>query len=731
MTALDASPGDGVVGRPSLARASGSATAREGYRRWRYRLVPDHVLGEVLAKDWVDTAIPVVILGLVLAVFGTLIPGLVSPKGLAGLAAQFGELLLVTTAMTLVVLGGGIDLSVGSVFALGNVITLALFNMEGWPIAAAAGVALLGGATVGLVNGILVGVLRLRAFLTTLVTLIIVRSCVDMLILAYAVRLARPKFRSAVWDFVSFKTVLGLPVSLLIALTVVALTHLTLSRLRLGWRIRAVGGSRRSAYNSGINVRATVAGTYVISGLLSAAAGVFYASRLNAAGSDTGVGLEVLALTAAVVGGTSLGGGRGSAVKALLGAVIVLIVSNSLIRLSLPTGGTNFALGLVLLAAVAIDVKWVKNRGKLLSRVYVAPTYLALPACPSTAADSASPYALNDKLAGVEVIGLGQIEGPEDPILDEQGRLYSGTRFGDIVRFSGPDFSEREIFAHVGGHPLGMAFDGEGNLISCVAGMGLYKISPDREVTKLTDQTNRSWLSVIDDSRMRLADDLDIAPDGRVFFSEATIRFDMSEWMVDALEARGNGRIICFDPKLGTSRTVLSGLKFPNGICMARDGQSFFFCQTWGCSVSRYWFAGPKTGRVEEVIPNLPGYPDNVNRASDGGYWLALVGLRTPAFDLALRDPAMRKRMVARIAPDEWLFPNMNYGCVVKFDEEGRIVDCLWDQAGVNHPMITSMREHRGWLYLGGVSNNRIGRYRIPGADESWTAHASYRGEAK
>ncbi|MBN9550240.1 MAG: SMP-30/gluconolactonase/LRE family protein [Alphaproteobacteria bacterium] len=702
---------------------------RETLTRLRYRLVPDHVLGEILAKNWIDNAIPFVILVLTLAVFGVLIPGLLTLGGLSGLAPQFGELLLVVLGMTIVMLGGGIDLSVGSVFALANFVTLALFNMLGWPILLVIPIALACGAAVGLVNGILVGYLRLRAFLTTLVTLIIVRSVVDMLILAYAVKVARPVTRSAIWDFISFKHVLGLPVSLVAALVVAIAGHVFLTRLRPGWHILAVGGSRRSAYNAGLPVRRTIAMTYVVSGTLAAAAGIFYASRLNAAGSDTGFGMEVLALTAAVVGGNSLGGGRGSVFKALLGSIIVLIVSNSLIRLSLPTGGSSLVLGLVLLAAVAIDVKWLKNRGKVLSRVYVSPTYMKLGASPATGEHSGSPYALNDRLRDVELIGLGEIEGPEDPILDAEGNLYSGTRQCDIIRFLAPDHKRKEVFVHIGGHPLGMAFDRNGNLVTCVAGMGVYSIGPDRKATKLSDQTNRSWFSVIDDSRMRLADDLDIAPDGRIFFSEATIRFDMSEWMVDALEARGNGRIICFDPRTSSTRTVISNLRFPNGICMARDGQSFFFAETWGCSISRYWFDGPKRGRREVVIPDLPGYPDNINRASDGGYWLALVGMRTPAFDMALRKPAFRKRMVERVAPDAWLFPNMNYGCVVKFDEAGRITDCLWDRRGTNHPMITSMREDRGWLYLGGVSNNRIGRYRIPGADPEWTAAASYRGD--
>ena len=158
-----------------------------------------------------------------------------------------------------------------------------------------------------------------------------------------------------------------------------------------------------------------------------------------------------------------------------------------------------------------------------------------------------------------------------------------------------------EIFAHIGGGTLGLAFDRDDNLVVCVSGMGLYKISPQKEVTKLTDETNRSWLSIIDDSRMRFADDLDIVPDGRIFFSEATIRFDITEWAVDALEARGNGRIICYDPRDKSTRTVIPNLQFPNGICCTFDGESILFAETWGCRIQRYWSAGPKAGKRDRA----------------------------------------------------------------------------------------------------------------------------------
>jgi ribose transport system permease protein len=260
--------------------------------------------------------------------------------------------------------------------------------------------------------------------------------------------------------------------------------------------------------------------------------------------------------------------------------------------------------------------------------------------------------------------------------------------------------------------------------------MGLYRVTRDRAIERLTDETNRSWFSIIDDSRLRLADDLDIAPDGRIFFSEATIRYEMHDWPVDCLESRGNGRIVCFDPASGVTRTVLKNLLFPNGICMTHDGRSFLFAETWACRVSRYYFDGPKRGTVEPVIPDLPGYPDNINRASDGTYWLALVGMRTPSLDLALKMPGFRKRMARRTAPDEWLYPNINTGCIVRFDEGGRIIETLWDLGGENHPMITSMREHKGHLYIGGIFNNRIGRLKLDGADPDWTGPRSYWGRS-
>ncbi|MES2533556.1 MAG: SMP-30/gluconolactonase/LRE family protein [Pseudomonadota bacterium] len=695
----------------------------ETLTRLRYRFWPDHWVGEILSKRWTETAIPVLLLIAVVFASGRLIGNFYTPGVLADTLRQAGEIGLVVLGMALVMIVGGIDLSVGSMFALTNFCALLLMHVLKWPVGLAVLGTLVCGALLGAINGLLIGYLRLRAFLTTLITLIIFRSVYEILSMQYSTEIAGSLPDSAVWAFLGDGTFLGLPTVAWIYAAAAIGGHVLLTRLRMGWHIMAIGGSRRSAYNGGIAVRRTVALCYVGCGVLTGAAGCFFASRLATAGADIGVGMEVLVLTAAVLGGISLGGGRGSVTKALVGTLLVLLITNGLTSMSASGGVIRMVLAAILVLAAVIDVRWLKNRQRIISKVYVSPTYQKLDPAPDCSAEAGGVYALNNKLRDVSLIGVGRIESPEDVILDRDDNLYAGSRHGDIIRFFAPDYERMEVFAHIGGQPLGMAFDREDNLYVCVGGMGLYRVTPQRQVERVTDETNRSWRSINDDSRLRLADDLDITDDGRVFFSEATVRYEMDEWAVDGLEARGNGRIVCYDPRDKSTRTVLRDLKFPNGIAIASDRQSILFAETWGCCVKRYWFDGPKAGKVETVIDDLPGYPDNINLASDGNYWLALVGMRSPAYDLAMRMPGFRKRMASRLPIDEWLFPNINTGCVLKFSEKGEVLETLWDLGGENHPMITSMREHRGHLYLGGISNNRIGRYRLPDADPDFVQY--------
>lgn len=704
---------------------------RERWQIWRYNRIPSHLIGEILTKRWTDNAIPFLALVVTLAIFGTVISGFFKPTALQASSRQLGEFSLVVTGVTVVMLGGGIDLSVGAIFGLACFSAVYVFFILEHSIWLALAASLATGLVFGAVNGYLVGYLKLRAFLTTLVTLIFGRALFDILVTAYAAEVQLSDAESPVLDFIGDGTFSGLAISVWLALAFAIITHIALTRSRPGWHVLAVGGSRRSAHNAGIRVSRTVFFTYVFSGLCSAIAGFLVACRLSGAGPGTGQNLEIMALTAAVVGGVSLGGGRGSIVKGLMGAIIVLVMTNGLIRLGYGTGTTQMVLGLMLAAAVTIDIRWLKNRHKVLNEVYVAPVYLKMGEAQSAQPGSGTPYELDNRLSAAEHIGLGELEGPEDVILDRDDHLYCGTRHGEIIRFFAPDYKRSEVFAHIGGFPLGLAFDRDGNLISCVGAMGLYSISPQREVTRLSAETARSMTSVVDDARLRDPNDCDIAPDGRIYFTDSTKRYDAHDWALDSIENRPTGRLLVYDPKDGSTKTLLDGYRYTNGVCMAHDGKSLFFAESWACRIHRYWLEGPKAGTAECVIKDMPGYPDNINRASDGSYWMAWLGMRTPSFDLSLRHPGMRKRMTRRLPQDDWLFPNINTGGVVKFDESGRILDTLGDLSGEAHPMVTSMREHKGYLFVGGILNNRIGRFRIAGADESWTSPTSYWGGSK
>ena len=676
---------------------------------------------------------PIIPFTLTIAVFlgfAMAIPNYTSLGNLQQLMLNFAEQGMVAIAMAFSVLSGGIDLSVGSVFAMANFLALYFYLILNLPLPVMIVLVIVFGAMMGAINGGMIAYGKTRPFLTTLVVLIIVRAAYNKITAAYTDQLASISSDSSVWDFMGGGTILGVPANMAALIVVGVATHFLLTRVRPGVHIMAVGSSRKAARHAGVNVKRALFSAYVFSGAVTALAGIFYAARQNSSGTDTGVGWEINALAAVVLGGISLAGGRGTIARALMGAAIIFMLISGLVQTG-ASGNLNTAvIGVILLIAVGFNVKWVKNKGKVLQKVYVVPSWVDFEPPPSIERGSGTVFAENDRLKGAEPLALNMIEGPEDVILDRNDHLYTVNRNGSIIRFLAPDYKVREEFARIGGRPLGLAFDRDQNLLVCIAGMGVYGVRPDRGVFKVTDRTTRTRTRLKDDSRLYLADDLDVASDGKIYFSEASTRYELTDWALDGFEGRGNGRLICHDPKTGVTRTILKRLTFPNGVCVSHDGQSVLWASTWLCQVNRYWIAGPKAGTNELLIDNLPGYCDNINRASDGKYWLALVGLRSPVYDLAMANPSFRIRMVKQIPPDEWLCPGINYGCVIKFDDNGVVSESLWDPGGRSHPTITSVREHKGYLYIGGLENNRIGRIRLPDADPTWEAHRSYWGAA-
>jgi ribose transport system permease protein len=700
-------------------------------QRLRASYSPRLLLSELLLKQWFEPVIPFVLMLGLLAYFAATVPGYSGFDNFQSLMRLYAEFGFVALGMAFCLIAGGIDLSVGANFALCNFAALFFLFVMAWPVWLVCLATIGVGTTIGAINGVLIGYIKARPFLTTLVTLIILRASVNILGEKYATVFATNTVDSDSWDFLGEGFVFGIPINAAVLILVLLAGHIFLSRSRYGWHITAVGASRKAARHAGIPVERMLFATYALSGAFCAAAGIFYAARQASADSRTGVGWEFSALTAVVLGGVSLAGGKGTVWRAMIGAIIIFALTNGLVRMGIPGYITSAIIGIILLAAVGIDVKWTKNRGKAVQKIYVNPALVPLAPAPSLQRGSDSPYAQNDRLINAEAIGLDQVEGPEDVILDRQDRLYGATRDGNVIRFSGPNFEHREVFAHIGGRPLGMQFDKDENLIVAVAGMGVYGVKPNREVFRVTDETNRTWYKLNDDSRLRMADDLDIAPDGKIYFSDCTTRYEMTTNTLDLIEGRPNGRLVVYDPATQKTRTLISHFHFPNGICVAHDGRSVLVASTTLCKVYRYWIEGEKKGELEIVLDEIPGNCDNINRASDGTYWLALVGIRTPAFDLASRMPGFRLRMVKQTPIDEWLAPGLNHGCVLKFTEDGKVLESFWDPTGISHSTLTSMREHKGYLYLGGLENNRIGRIRLDGADPNWTGYEAYWGSKR
>ena len=683
-------------------------------RKHRFGFSFQGTVAELMAKPWFEPAIPLALLVAATTFFVLAVPGFRHPASVSSMLRELPEFVFIVLGMGLTVISGGIDLGVGAIFGLSNFFILALLVMFGVPAWAAVVLTLGLGALIGAFNGYVVAYLKGRPFLSTLVTFIILQSVLNIVVVRYSPQLAVAPRPDLLWRLLGHGNVMGLPSDLFVLLVVLVAGHLLLSRSRPGRHVIAVGSSRRAARHAGIKVERTLLGTYVLSGACCALAAVFVAARLDSASADIGQNLQFTALAAAVLGGISLSGGKGTVWRVLIGGTLIFVLSSGFQQMNIGGGLYGAIVGAILLLGVGADTKWAKNRSKAVQKIYINPTLVEHGPLPDTSPTAGTPFAANTRLQAAEAIGLGQVEGPEDVIVDGQGRVYSGDRRGWIMRFSGKDLGHREVLARIGGMPLGLAFDADGNLVVCVGGMGLYSVSPSGDVSKLTDETNRTWWKLRDDSRLRLADDLDITPDGKIYFSEATERFEAHDWILDGLEGRPNGRLICYDPSTGETHTVLPSLVFPNGVCSAHDGESLLIAQTWLGRVLRYWHRGPHQGKVEVFVDNLPGYPDNINRASDGTYWVALTGMRSPAFDLGYRMPAFRRRMLKQIPRDEWLYPSMNYGCVLKISDSGEVLESLWDPGGRNHASVTSMREFDGHLYIGGLENNRIGRIPLP-----------------
>jgi sugar lactone lactonase YvrE len=305
-------------------------------------------------------------------------------------------------------------------------------------------------------------------------------------------------------------------------------------------------------------------------------------------------------------------------------------------------------------------------------------------------------------LKNAQLLAQGKIDGPEDVAVDAQGRVYGGTQDGKIMRIS-PDGS-METFAVTHGRPLGLHFDAAGHLIVCDTYKGLLRIDPAGAITVLATEA--------EGVPFKFTDDVDIASDGIIYFSDASDTFPQSEYLFDLLEARPHGRLLRYEPSTGQVSVLLKGLYFANGVALSQKEDFVLVNETYRYRIKRYWLKGPKAGTSDIFIDNLPGFPDGVSANRRGTFWVALYTIRKDLMDLIHPFPFL-KRLLSKTPKALWPKPRP-YGLVLALNEKGQIVQSLQELTGEHLKEITSAEEHQGYLYLGSLHNDRIGKYRLP-----------------
>ncbi len=263
---------------------------------------------------------------------------------------------IMAIGMTMVLVSGGLDLSVGSVLAVGAVLTARLMTYEHFNPWIAVFCGLAAGLVFGLGNGLLVTRARVVPFIATLGTLSIGRGLAFLLATSGAGSVAsNVPMRDAAVGFLGAGYIGAVPMPVILMLLLVVLATVFLGNMVLGRQIYAVGSNARAARLSGINVERVQLFTYAVSGGLSALAGIISTGLLATASTNLGQGIELDVIAAAVIGGTSLQGGDGSVIGAILGAAIMAVMRNAFVLLGLPLHLQTMIIGAVILLAVGFD----------------------------------------------------------------------------------------------------------------------------------------------------------------------------------------------------------------------------------------------------------------------------------------------------------------------------------------------------------------------------------------
>lgn len=282
--------------------------------------------------------------------------------------------------------------------------------------------------------------------------------------------------------------------------------------------------------------------------------------------------------------------------------------------------------------------------------------------------------------------------GAEDVVVAADGSVYTGTEDGTIWRVSG-DGNRIDRVANTGGRPLGLELFDDGDLLVCDARRGLVVADPSSgEVIPLVTE--------VDGHPMRFCNNAAIARDGTIWFSDSSREYGIDQWKDDFVQATRTGRLLRRNAD-GTVDVVLDRLAFANGVAMSRTEDFVAVAETGARTVVRHWIAGPRAGERDLLCEDLPGYPDNIARGSDGLIWVTIASPRDALVERLQTAPMLLRKAVTRIP--EVLQPKPRRTIRVQaYDDSGACVEDI-DLPDTGYHMVTGVREHQGRIWFGSL----------------------------
>lgn len=280
---------------------------------------------------------------------GILNPDFLNFMNVINMLRSISFLSIAALGMTLILVGGGLDLSVGSVIGLGGMTTGLMLQAE-LPVLVAILAGLLTGALVGLFNGLVITKAKIPPLIVTLGSLYMARGVVLVM------TKGRPVYPFPdAFNAIGMGAFMGVPYSVFFMVILAMLFHILLSRTIYGRSIYAIGGNEETARNSGIPVDAVKIASYIIVSILAAFTGILMSARMNSAVPNSGEGWELRVIASVIIGGTSMFGGVGTIGGTIIGASVMSVLSTAMIMLRISAYWQNIVVGAIIILAVGID----------------------------------------------------------------------------------------------------------------------------------------------------------------------------------------------------------------------------------------------------------------------------------------------------------------------------------------------------------------------------------------